>query len=114
MRIASMLLLPLAFSVSDARGREAGAKLARGVVFHDENANRKLDLDEKPLPGVKVSNGHEIVTTGEAGRYELRVSDDTILFVIKIIIIVWTQVFGDVIFNWFSTIQHFECILTPV
>ncbi|MEZ6055825.1 MAG: calcineurin-like phosphoesterase family protein [Planctomycetaceae bacterium] len=67
--------------VSDAKG--TSPKLARGVVFHDANGNRVRDADEQPLPGVRVSNGSEIVKTNAEGRYELPVTDDTILFVIK-------------------------------
>ena len=65
------------FSVGKERQR------ARGVVFHDANENRKFDAGERPLEGVRVSNGSEIVSTGADGRYELPVGEDTILFVIK-------------------------------
>ena len=37
----------------------------------------------KGLPGVRVSNGQEVVKTDATGQYSLAVSDDTILFVIK-------------------------------
>jgi len=56
---------------------------AQGVVYHDENGNRKRDPDEKGIPGIKVSNGSEIVMTNADGKYETHVSDDTIVFVIK-------------------------------
>jgi len=56
---------------------------AQGVVFHDANGNRKRDADEKGIPGIKVSNGSEIVMTNADGKYETHVADDTILFVIK-------------------------------
>lgn len=56
---------------------------AQGVVFHDENGNRKRDPGEKGIPGIKVSNGREIVLTNADGKYETHVSDDTIVFVIK-------------------------------
>src|SRR5690606_11794854 len=56
---------------------------ATGVVFHDANGNRIFDEGEEPRPGVRVSNGRQIVTTDEEGRYELPVDNDTILFVIK-------------------------------
>lgn len=59
------------------------AKVARGVVFHDVNGNKKYDDGEKTLPGVRVSNGRDITTTDQHGQYELPVDDDTILFVIK-------------------------------
>lgn len=56
---------------------------ARGVVFLDENNNQTFDSGEKPLPGVKVSNGVKIVQTDAAGRYTLPVADDTTIFVLK-------------------------------
>jgi hypothetical protein len=56
---------------------------AKGIVFHDANGNRQFDRGEKPLSGIKVSNGRDIVKTDEEGRYELPVKDDTIVFVIK-------------------------------
>ncbi|MCA9165938.1 MAG: metallophosphoesterase, partial [Planctomycetales bacterium] len=59
------------------------AQTARGVVFHDANENGKLDASDKPLAGMRVSNGRDIVETNANGGYELPVSDDTILFVIK-------------------------------
>ena len=62
---------------------EASRQVARGIVFHDANGNEKFDDGEKPLPSIRVSNGREIVSTDESGRYQLPVDDDTILFVIK-------------------------------
>lgn len=56
---------------------------AQGVVYHDANGNRKRDPEEKGIPGIKVSNGSEIVMTNADGKYETHVSDDTIVFVIK-------------------------------
>lgn len=58
-------------------------QMARGVVFNDLNANGVLDSDEPRLEGIKVSNGREIVTTSSDGAYELPVSNDAIIFVIK-------------------------------
>ncbi|MYD43128.1 MAG: Cna protein B-type domain containing protein [Gammaproteobacteria bacterium] len=59
------------------------AATARGTVFHDENENGNLDAGEAPVPGVRVSNGLDIVLTDAAGRYELPVEGDTVLFVVK-------------------------------
>lgn len=56
---------------------------ARGVVFHDRNKNQKRDPDEPGLPGVRVSNQQQIVTTDASGRFELPCGDDTTIFVIK-------------------------------
>ncbi len=59
------------------------ASKARGVVYEDRNRNRTRDAGEKGLAGVRVSNGIDIVKTDSEGKYELPVTDDTILFVIK-------------------------------
>ncbi len=56
---------------------------ARGRVFHDENGNRQFDEGEPLLAGIRVSNGSKIVTTNDDGEFELPVTDDSIVFVIK-------------------------------
>lgn len=56
---------------------------ARGVVYSDENGNGQFDSDEKVLQDVAVSNGRDVVLTDNEGKYELPISEDTILFVIK-------------------------------
>jgi len=56
---------------------------ARGVVFEDANGNGKYEAGESCLSGIKVSNGEDIVKTDAEGRYEIQVTDDTIVFVIK-------------------------------
>lgn len=62
---------------------EAPQQLARGHVYEDRNGNRSRDPDEPGVAGIKVSNGRQIVVTGEEGEYEIGVSDDCIIFVIK-------------------------------
>jgi hypothetical protein len=59
------------------------AQTARGIVYHDVNGNERFDQGETVLPGIRVSNGRDVVTTDSSGRYELPVSEDTILFVLK-------------------------------
>lgn len=61
----------------------ASPAMASGVVFEDLNRNGRRDPDEPGLAGVRVSNGREIVFTRADGAYQLPVTDDTILFVIK-------------------------------
>ena len=61
----------------------SSAEVARGVVFHDENGNGARESQEPGIPGIRVSNGLDIVTTDADGKYELNVDDDTILFVLK-------------------------------
>lgn len=57
--------------------------VARGSVYRDENGNSVRDPGEAGLPGIRVSNGLDIVTTDASGRYELSIDDDAIIFVIK-------------------------------
>jgi hypothetical protein len=59
------------------------SRRATGVVFHDINENGIREAGEPRLAGVRVSNGREIVRTDQQGVYQLSISDDTILFVIK-------------------------------
>lgn len=56
---------------------------ARGHVFDDRNGNGRRDADEPGIPEVGVSNGRDIVLTDADGAYELAVTDDTIIFVLK-------------------------------
>lgn len=58
-------------------------QVARGIVFVDQNANGVHDDGEPMLPGIRVSNGREVVSTDAAGAYQLPVGDDTTIFVIK-------------------------------
>lgn len=55
----------------------------RGVVFEDLNGDGQYQSAEPGLRDVRVSNGREIVKTDQSGRYELPVSDDSTVFVIK-------------------------------
>jgi hypothetical protein len=84
--VALLVALSLAFIVTAPVAQEShheALRTARGTVFHDANGNRRFDRGEQPRPGVRVSNGRDIVTTDENGRYELPVEDDTMVFVIK-------------------------------
>lgn len=55
----------------------------RGIVFNDANGNGKRDQGELGIPKVRVSNGRDIVTTDDQGKYKLTIDDDAIVFVIK-------------------------------
>src|SRR6056297_2031092 len=57
---------------------------ASGVVYDDTNRNGSYDQDEKPLEGIGVSNGKEVVLTNREGRYTLTIDEnDASVFVIK-------------------------------
>ena len=58
-------------------------EIATGIVFEDLNSNQKYDQNEKGISGIPVSNGQEVVITDMNGKYEIPVSFDDIIFVIK-------------------------------
>lgn len=55
-------------------------RTVHGVVFNDANGNGVLDSQERPIPGVVVSNQIDVVTTDVAGRYQLPADQKTIVF----------------------------------
>lgn len=57
--------------------------IAKGYVYEDRNGNGKKEKKEPGLAKVPVSNGHDVVVTDRSGRFQLPVSNDDILFVIK-------------------------------
>jgi hypothetical protein len=57
--------------------------IAKGYVYADSNKNNKRDKKEKGIPGVAVSNGIQVVQTNSSGYYEIPISDDQLVFVIK-------------------------------
>ena len=57
--------------------------MATGVVYVDNNNDGKFDDSDAPFSGVRVSNGFDITTTDQQGRYSLPIADDTMLFAIK-------------------------------
>ena len=62
---------------------DGSADVARGTVFLDENRNSVFDEHETGVAGVAVSNGLEVVVTGEDGSYTLPAYDDMNLFITK-------------------------------
>lgn len=56
---------------------------AKGVIYEDLNNNGKKDKKEKVLSNVLVSNGVDVVATNNKGAYELVVTNDSPIFVIK-------------------------------
>ena len=82
-KVILILLLTISYQESGLAEKIKGGQQATGYVFHDTNNNRKRDAGEQGLGCVRVSNGREIVCTDENGLYQLPVTDDTILFVIK-------------------------------
>ena len=57
--------------------------VARGTVFLDQNQNGNLDQGERGISNVAVTNGLDVVLTDTNGNYQLSVTTDTIIAVIK-------------------------------
>lgn len=58
-------------------------EMVQGYVFVDANGNNKKDKKELTLQGVGVSNGVQVVLTDKNGKYELPLTGDDQIFVIK-------------------------------
>lgn len=56
---------------------------AKGIIYEDLNNNGKKERKEKVLANVLVSNGVDVVATDKNGAYELQVTNDSPIFVIK-------------------------------
>ncbi len=57
---------------------------ASGTVFLDQNNNGVLDAGEEGIPDVPVSNGRQVVTTDELGKYSIKINkNEGKVFVIK-------------------------------
>lgn len=76
-------LIAALFFAQEANSPAADTSVAKGRVFEDLNGNRKRDVGEPGIAGIKVSNGREIVRTDADGNYAITISDDAIVFVIK-------------------------------
>ncbi|MDR6841070.1 calcineurin-like phosphoesterase family protein [Pseudoxanthomonas sacheonensis] len=76
--LSAMLVLLLV--ASPAWGKPS---CSEGKVWEDSNRSGTIDANEKPLAGIKVSDGARLATTDEAGIYHLPPIEGRTLFVIK-------------------------------
>ena len=76
---AAMLTLLLLASAT----ARAETQTARGTVYADLNANGSREASERLMPGVAVSNGHDVVETDANGAWSLPVRDGDVIFVVK-------------------------------
>jgi len=65
-------------AASRAAAQDAGL---HGVVYGDANGNGKRDASEHGLPGVIVSNQHDVVVTDSLGRFEIPTGTTGMVFV---------------------------------
>ncbi|PZQ21704.1 MAG: calcineurin phosphoesterase, partial [Stenotrophomonas acidaminiphila] len=54
-----------------------------GFVFEDRNGNGVRDAGDPGIPGIKVSDGVQLVSTGADGGYDVPYEDGRTLFVVK-------------------------------
>ncbi len=59
------------------------AETARGTVYEDLDADGQRGPGEPGIPGVRVSDGRQVVLTDEAGRYTLEIGAEAIVFITK-------------------------------
>ena len=59
------------------------ANAATGVVYEDSNGNGSRQVGESGVAGVRVSDGLQIVTTDEDGRWSMDIGDKAVVFVVK-------------------------------
>ncbi|MCE5325190.1 MAG: metallophosphoesterase [Planctomycetaceae bacterium] len=77
MKNACIVVLSCLAVSAFARG-EAPA-VVKGVVFMDANGNGKFDAGEKPLSGLRVSDGVDFTTTGADGSYSITIAPDRVI-----------------------------------
>jgi hypothetical protein len=84
--LAALVLAMLAgFGESGRVGRDPTMPqtVAHGSVYADRDGDARRDDDEPGLAAVKVSNGREVVTTDEHGRYAVGLRPGDTVFVIR-------------------------------
>lgn len=79
-KISSLFVLLLFLSLTTLNAKENSVG---GVVFMDSNNKGVLDSGENGIKGVCVSNGKDVVLTNAKGEWQLAVSDNFNVFVIK-------------------------------
>ncbi|MBW3549403.1 MAG: calcineurin-like phosphoesterase family protein [Proteobacteria bacterium] len=83
MPLPRLLIATLCLSCLAAPAEALPPPCNSGTVFEDRDGNGRRDAGEPGLPGIKVSDGVELVTTDARGAYHLPVIDGRTSFVIK-------------------------------
>ena len=78
-----MLLISAGTALAQCNIERAGAEIARGTVFLDENQSLNQEENEPGIGGVAVSNGCNVVLTNGVGEYEISLAPTEILFISK-------------------------------
>jgi 3',5'-cyclic AMP phosphodiesterase CpdA len=80
---AALTLATTTLPVAPAFARAEHAAIATGVVFEDRSGGGRRQAGDPGIPGVLVSNGHDVARTDGEGRYALPLGEEAIIFVIK-------------------------------
>jgi hypothetical protein len=81
--IAAALTAATALTPVGAALAQDDGQTVQGRVFLDANQNGELDPGEQGIADVAVSNGREVVTTDDQGRYSLPIDGETIVRMTK-------------------------------
>lgn len=83
LRLSIILALTSVTLCSAAFADPPAAQTVRGVVYEDRDRNGARGPDEPGLPGVRVSNGRDVIVTDKDGAYQLPIGESDVIFVIK-------------------------------
>ena len=89
MRASSIIFLTTVFFLLAGLQKESQllaqtGSTVKGIVYHDKTGNGSYEPSkDSPLRGIAVSNGREVVLTDRAGKYELPLRENSVIFVIK-------------------------------
>jgi hypothetical protein len=64
-------------------GEEGAANIVSGIVYDDRSRAGTRQASDPGLAAILVSNGRDVVRTDADGRYQLPISDEGLVFVIK-------------------------------
>lgn len=80
---AAFALLPSALHAQTTGSGQSATQTAHGTVFEDADGSGRSGQGSKGIPGVMVSNGHDVTRTDADGNWSLSVAPGQSLFVIK-------------------------------
>lgn len=82
-RLFALALLPLALSGSPSPATAYAPPVCSGVVFDDLDGDHRFGRGDRPLSGVKLSDGVQLVRTDGQGRYRIQPRGRRAVFLIK-------------------------------
>lgn len=80
--VAALAAMVPASAIAQAASVGVRATMA-GAVFEDANGNGVRDAGERGIPGVRISNGRDLVASAADGSYRIAMRPDAPVFAIK-------------------------------